>query len=315
VRREAVAVGDVREVPPTVDPDTETPRGSGRRPRPAPSGGRSPMALIADVIEWRELVVNLTLREIRSKYKRTVLGHVWSLLNPLASMLIFTVVFHFIVRVRVGPGEPSGLHTFALWLLCGLLPWNFLNNGLNGGMSSLVGNANLIKKVYFPREVLVIGNVLSWMVSFIIEMGVLTVVVLGFGGMPLPWLPLVVAFILVQTVFVLGVALLFSVANVYFRDTQHFLAIALQMWFYLTPIVYPATLVFEHAAHHPSLHIAFLYGLNPMERFTSVFRALMYDNRWPATGDALWCLGWALGTLLIGTLVFRRHAGRIAEEL
>src|SRR3954451_15687852 len=109
-----------------------------------------------------DLLVNLTQRELRSKYKRSVLGWGWSLLNPLASMVIFTVVFAVLLKQKPDVGNPSGLKLFPLFLLCGLLPWNFLANSMNGGMSTLVGNANLVKKVYFPREVLVAANVASW---------------------------------------------------------------------------------------------------------------------------------------------------------
>ena len=100
----------------------------------------------------RDLFVNLTLRELRGKYKRSVLGWGWSLLNPLATMIIFTAVFAVLLRAEPDPGDPSGLDVFALFLLCGLLPWNYLSNGMNGGMGTLVGNANLIKKVYFARQ-------------------------------------------------------------------------------------------------------------------------------------------------------------------
>jgi len=267
----------------------------------------------------RELLANLTMREVRGKYKRTALGQLWSLINPLAMMLIFTVVFGQLLRIQIPPGHPSGLHVFALWLVCALLPWNFMSNAMTGGMGALVGNANLIKKVYFPREVLVAATVLSWDVTFLTEMGVLTVVLLAFGGMPLPWLPLVVVFMALLTLFALGLGLALSVANVYFRDTQHFVGILMQIWFYATPIVYPISYVQTEAVklHDKGWHVPveFLYRLNPMERFTTVFRNLMYDNRWPALGDALYCVGASLVSVLIGYWLFTRFEGRMAEEL
>jgi ABC-type polysaccharide/polyol phosphate export permease len=109
----------------------------------------------------RELTINLTLRELRGKYKRSVLGWTWSLLNPLATMLIFSVVFGVFLQVSPDIGRPSGLHNFAFFLLCALLPWNLLANGIGGAMGVLIGNSNLIKKTYFPREVLVAANVAS----------------------------------------------------------------------------------------------------------------------------------------------------------
>ena len=136
------------------------------------------MTYLSDVVQSRDLWVNLTLRELRGKYKRSFLGWGWSLINPLATMVIFTVVFSVLLKSNPAPGDPSGLHVFALFLLCGLLPWNYLSNSMTGGMYSLVGNANLVKKVYFPREVLVAANVASWLFSLLIEMCVLWVALL-----------------------------------------------------------------------------------------------------------------------------------------
>src|SRR5205814_7417312 len=137
--------------------------------------GRRIVSSLADLRGSRELLTNLTLRELRSKYKRSVLGWAWSLLNPLATMVIFTLVFSKLIGVRIPPGDPSGLHVFALFLLCGLLPWNYLSNSVNSGASVLVINGNLIKKVYFPRETLVAATTASWLFSLMIELGVLTV--------------------------------------------------------------------------------------------------------------------------------------------
>lgn len=274
------------------------------------------MSTASQLRDSRELLTNLTMREVRGKYKRTALGQLWSLINPLAMMLVYTVVFGQVLRIKVAPGDPSGLKVFALWLLCALLPWNFLNNAVTGGMGALVGNSNLIKKVYFPREILVTAAVFSWDVTFFTEMAVLTVVLLAFGAMPLPWLPLLVVFIALLTLFSLGLGLALSVANVYFRDTQHFVGIFMQLWFYATPIVYPISYVHDKLKNHswgPALE--FMYRLNPMERFTNVFRNLMYDNRWPALGDAMYCLGAAVISVALGYLLFVRFEGRMAEEL
>src|SRR5829696_1667330 len=117
------------------------------------------MSVLSHVRGSRELLVNLTLREVRGKYKRTALGQGWSLLNPLVQMTIFTVVFGVLIKVQPDPGNPSGLNQFALWLVAGLLPWSFLANAVTSGMGSLISNANLINKVYFPRETLVLSSV------------------------------------------------------------------------------------------------------------------------------------------------------------
>ncbi len=281
------------------------------------------MSVLATGTDWRaarELYVNLTLREVRGKYRRTVLGNFWSLLNPLASMVIYTAVFSVLLRIRPDPGDPSGLDVFALWLMVGLLAWNFLSAGLSSGMGVLVGNAGLLTKVYFPRWVLVAATVSAAGVTYAIELAVLSAVLLVFGAFVLPWLPgvLVIAFLLGVMAFGLGLAL--SVLNVYFRDTQHFMAIFLQAWFYLTPIVYPMRLVAEAERtlaeeQGIDLPLTQLYELNPMTHFVSALRALLYDNRVPDSVDLLWCVGSAAVALGVGVLVFRRFSARVVEEL
>jgi len=268
---------------------------------------------VAELAESRELFVNLTLRELRGKYKRSLLGWTWSLLNPLATMVIFTLVFRFFLKVEVPEGNPSGLDVFALFLLCGLLPWNFLSNGMSGSMGALIGNSNLIKKVFFPREILVASNVASWVVSFLLELGVLAVVLLVTGQFVLPWLVPALGLVLIQTMFVLGLGLLLSVLNVYFRDVQHFVGILLQIWFYATPIVYPIKVVGDALADHTALFT--LYKLNPMVRFVEAYRDCLYDLRFPALLDTLYLLGVSGATLALGVAVFTRMEPKLAEEL
>jgi ABC-2 type transport system permease protein len=269
------------------------------------------MSQFSELRGSRDLLVNLTQRELRGKYKRSVLGWGWSLLNPLATMIIFTVVFAVLLKQKPDPGDPSGLDLFPLFLLCGLLPWNFLSNSMSGGMGTLVGNANLVKKVYFPREVLVAANVASWLFSLMIELAVLSIALLIAGNMVLPWLPLVIVIVAIQTVFALGLALVLSVTNVYFRDTQHLLGILLQVWFYSTPIIYPLTLVKQHA-HGPVL---LLFEANPMVEYVKIYRNLMYDLRFPTAGDLAYITVTAILSIAVGVAVFRRYEGRLAEEL
>lgn len=282
------------------------------------------MTVLSDLRGSRELLLNLTLREVKGKYKRTALGQAWSLVNPLATLAIYTAVFSFVFRINSPVGNPSDLDRYALWLVCGLLAYNFFTQALVGGMGALLSNANLVKKVYFPREILVTSVVLSWLVTFATEMGVLVVVLLAFGGMPLPYVPFVVLAAVVLMLFTLGLALALSIANVYFRDTQHFVSIAMQILFYATPVIYPLSYVRDAAArfdagghtvfgHH--VPIVGIYLLNPLEHFVAVFRALLYDNRLPATVDVLACLGSTAVVLLLGQWAFSRYEGRLAEEL
>lgn len=265
----------------------------------------------------RELVINLTRREVTSKYKRTVFGHLWSLVNPLSIMLVYTLVFSVILKTQPDRGQPSGLNVYALYLMCALLPWSFFNQGITTGMAALISNAALVTKVYFRRDVLISSTVLSLLVTFGFEMLVLVVALLAFGGMPLPWLPLVILFMVVLTGFSLGLALLLAVANVYFRDTQHFVSIFFQLWFYVTPVIYPLSRVASRLRGHHVAGVSLytLYELNPMTRFVNVFRNLLYDNRAPALGDVVFCLVATVVALLVGHMVFQRFEGRLAEEL
>ena len=278
------------------------------------------MRYLKEVFAARELLANLTLREIRGKYKRTVFGQLWSLANPLALTLIYTFVFGFIFKVPLEPGDPSGLKYFALWLLCGLLPWTFFANVVNQGLGSLVANANLIQKVYFTRIVLPLSMVGSSAYNWLFEMVVLLIALSVVGAFVLPWIPLLLLIMLLLTMFAAGVALMLAIANVYFRDTQYFLSIALQIWMYLTPIIYPLSLVQAESDKlggllGSSITVADVYGLNPMVHFVNVFRQLLYDNRWPDLNEWLICLAWAVGSLILGMLVFRRNEKRLAEVL
>jgi ABC-type polysaccharide/polyol phosphate export permease len=261
-----------------------------------------------------ELLANLVLREVRGKYRRTFFGQLWSLLNPLASMVVYTIVFSFIIRANPPPGDPSGIDAYPLWLLAGLLPWHFFAHSVTGGISSIISNGSLIKKVYFPRALLPLANTGSNGLTFLIELGVLAVALTLFGGFVLPWLPLAALFVVVLAFFAVGVGMLLAILNVYFRDVQHFTGIVLQLWLYLTPIIYPIRLVEDAAARHGEW-ILTLYRLNPMERFVAVFRATLYDNRLPDVDDMLWCVGWAAVAFGIGFNVFRSREKKLAELL
>src|SRR5437899_10233529 len=144
------------------------------------------MSRLAEYAGARELVVNLTLRELRGRYKRSALGWTWSLLNPLSTVVVYSVVFAFFLQIKPPAGDPSGLHNFAMFLLCGLLPFNYLSNGMNGSLDALLANSNLIRKVYFPREVFVVAAVGSLLVTLLVELAVLCVILLALGNMVLP---------------------------------------------------------------------------------------------------------------------------------
>ena len=277
------------------------------------------MSLSSDLRASKEILSNLTMREVRGKYKRSFLGQTWSLLNPIASLAIYTVVFGVVLKATPPPGEPSGINNFTLWLACAVLPWNFFANTVNGGMQALLGNANLVQKVYFPRYTLVVSNMLASLVSFGFELLVLAAIAVLFGSQIWIWIPLVIVFVVLLALFGLGIGLMLSIANVYFRDTAQFMGIFMQVWFYATPIVYPVTLIVateeEWKAAGNDFPLLWFYQLNPMERFVQIFRDLLYDNRLPPWEDMAYCLGATALSLGLGAWVFQRFQGKIAEEL
>jgi ABC-type polysaccharide/polyol phosphate export permease len=262
---------------------------------------------IREVTSSRELIWNLALRELRGRYKRSALGWFWSMLNPLFTMVIYTIVFSKILRATPPPGYPSGLDVFGLYLLCGLLPWNFFSTSVMTSIATLVSNGALIKKVYFPRETIVLGTILAGLVSLGIELGLLSVVLMLFGNLVIPWLPVLLLLVALLAVFATGVSLLLSSLNVLFRDVSHLWAIFAQAWFFVTPIVYPLDSV-------PSDLRPWIEA-NPMTVFVVQFRDVLYNLRFPAWDQTAFLAIVSIATLAFGWWVFRRLTPRFAEEL
>lgn len=278
------------------------------------------MRYLTEVWGSRELLFNLVSRDVRGKFKRTVFGQLWSLLNPLALMLIYTFVFGLIFRSNPPPGDPSGLDVFPLWLLCGLLPWTFFSSVLSSSAGSLVANSGLIQKVSFSRVVLPLSTVGASAYNWAFEMAVLLVALVIAGSFVLPWLPVLILAMALLALFAAGVGLLFSIFTVYFRDTEYLLGILLQFWLYLTPIIYPISLVAGESAKLGGLlgtpvTLLGIYGLNPMVHFVEIFRNVMYDNRGPDPLEWLICISWAVASMVLGLAIFRRNERNLAEAL
>lgn len=266
------------------------------------------MTLVSSYRSSRELLVNLTLRELRSKYKRSFLGWAWSMLNPLATMAVYTIVFRLFFRASPDPGV-NGLDVYSLFLMCALLPWTFFSTTVMGSIGSLVGNASLIQKSYFPRKLLPASNLGANLVTHLIEMSLLMVVLLGFGDwQALAFLPVTLVLIAVLAIFSLGLGLLVSALNVYFRDVEHFMNIILLVWIYLTPVIYPLTI--------PGVQrYVTILKINPMTEMTECFRSTLYYGRFPTATQFGYFLAAALVVLAAGWAVFTRLEARMAEEL
>ena len=278
------------------------------------------MQFVRELWSARELLGNLVLRETRGQYKRTVLGRLWSLMNPLASMIIYTFIFSVVFRVQPERGDPSGLDIFPLWLMCGLLPWAFFQGSVTAAANSLMANTGLIQKVYFPRSVLPLAAVGTLGMNWIIEMLVLLVALVIVGAQVFWWIPGVVLLMIMLAAFASGLGAALSIMMIHFRDTQYLLSIVMQLWMYLTPIIYPVTLIRDLSEKmggllQTNVTILDIYSVNPMFHFVEAFRQLMYDNRWPDTIHLVTCGAWTIAALLLGIFVFSRNEKRIAEML
>jgi ABC-type polysaccharide/polyol phosphate export permease len=271
------------------------------------------MSSASELFARRELLWNLTLRELRGRYKRSILGWGWSLLNPIAFMLIYSFAFSLVLRATPDAGDPSGLTSYALFLMCGLLPWTFFSVAVSASLTSIVDNAALVGKVAFPREHLVVSAVVAGLFTLGVELLVLSVALLIVGNMVLPWIPLVVVTSLLVGVFASGFGLALAAANVYFRDISYLWTIALQGWFFSTPIVYPPGLAKEQLADYPVL--LRVYNDLPMAVVVRIYRNLMYDLRMPRLVDYGLLGVYAVAALLLGWWIFDRLEDRFAEEL
>jgi len=269
------------------------------------------MQQLKDIVASRGLLWNLTLRELRAKYRRSIVGWGWSMLNPLSQMLIYTVVFGAIFGVQAPPGDPSGITIYSLYLLSGILPWGFINLICGLGLQSLLNNAHLIRKVNFARETLVFSEVLFCLVQFSIEMSLLCIVLLIFGSPLLPWLPMLVFLMLLLAAFSAGVALILSIGSVFFRDLRYLWTIVSQVWFFSTPVIYDPARVEERIS-------GFWYSVyhwNPSTAFVRSFRHVTFDGRAPELSDLVVLVVVSAVSLTLGLAVFNRFSRRIAEEL
>ena len=264
---------------------------------------------LRDLFRYRDLILNLVIRELKARYKSSVLGFLWTLLNPLGMMIVLTIVFTVLM--------PNRMDNYPLFLLCGLLPWNFFSGGVMASIHSVVGNANLVRKVYFPREVLPIATVLANLVNFLLSLLVLFAALIVFERRLSAWLWLLPVVILVQTCFILGVAFILSALNVFYRDIVMIMDVVMLAWFFLTPVVYPIeTLPRSYHVLGMDLNIhRLMYILNPMASITAAYRDLLYWGYRTNLDFFLRTVVTALAILAIGYWFFARSSARFGESV
>ena len=231
-------------------------------------------------------------------------------------MAIYTFVFSVVFKLRDNRpiGHPSGISSYPVYLLAGLLAWNFFNITIGTSMSLMIGNGSLVKKAAFPRSAIVLATVAAQLMTFLIELGLLSVVVLALRHMVLPFLPIALLLVVLLAMFTSGLALVLAGLNVYLRDLQHLWTLFAQMLFYATPIVYPVNLVHE-ALSGRRAWIRRVYDANPVGVFVRAFRNVFFDLRVPAARTFGALLVMAVASMVIGFAVFSKLERRLAEEL
>jgi ABC-2 type transport system permease protein len=278
---------------------------------------------------YRELLVGMTRKELRVQYKDSVLGFLWSLLNPATTMLVYFFVFQIILKNRVP--------RFAIWLMAGVLVWNFFSTALSSACGSVVGNSGIIKKVAFPREIPALATMGSALVQMGLQSIVLVIFLLAFRrGPAIEYLPLIVPALLAIVLLAAAFGILLAAINVKMRDMQHLLGVALTVWMWSTPIIYQYRLVRDRVAssHSGLTHALFvLYRLNPVTPIVLTFQRAIYSVTSPKSGGTpvnllpdhagpwwyLWqdlaVMGFAILLLGVAMKVFGRLEGNFAEEL
>lgn len=257
------------------------------------------MQIFSELYRYREFLKTSIKKEFRGKYKKSFLGVFWSFLNPLFQLLIYALVFPFILK--------NNVDNYVIFLIVALMPWNFFNMTILQSAASIVTNGGIIKKVYFPREILPISTTTSNLLNFLIT-GIIVFVALlisGIGiGISIFVLPII---IIIQYVLQLGLAFIFSAITVYVRDVEYLLNVFMMLMFYLCPIVYSADMI-------PANFLP-LFKLNPMFHIINYYRVILYDKQIPNMGNVFILFMICLLILILGYLIFQKCKKRFAEEL
>jgi lipopolysaccharide transport system permease protein len=255
---------------------------------------------LGELWEYRELLYFFIWRDVKVRYKQTALGVAWAVLQPFFTMVVFSLFFGGLAKV------PSDGVPYPIFAYTGLLPWTFFAHGVTQSANSLVTNANLVNKVYFPRMAIPIAAVLSGLADLLPAFVVLIGMMFYYGIVPstqIIWLP---AFVLLATIAALGVGIGLAAINVHFRDVRHTVPFLVQSWLFLTPIAYPSSLVPEPWKA--------LYALNPMVGVVEGFRWALLATE-PAPGPILWISAAAAIVVLVATALYFRRLERTFADV
>ncbi len=260
------------------------------------------------------LIVNFAQREMRARYKRSLLGWLWSLLNPLSTVLIYSLVFGVFLRTTPPVTSNGKAELFAIYLFTGLVVWNFFAAIVNGSMDWLVGVMDLRKKVFFPTETAILGGALSAAVQSAFEIFVLFLLMMGLGN--LSWTFLLLPVVLLATgSFALGIGMFVAGMNARYRDIRYLVGIALSLQFFLVPIVYPIGLLDQPDLETYGLPAKQLVEWNPVSEFVQAAHDVVYFLEVPSPQRVLTMLAYAIISPTLGIMFFRRRSMAISEEL
>jgi lipopolysaccharide transport system permease protein len=256
--------------------------------------------MVAEQLEYRELLYQLTLRDLRLRYKQTVMGFAWAVFMPLLNTALFSVIFTRVAHLDTAVPYP-------VWAYCGLAVWNFFASGVKFATNSLAGNMQLVTKVYFPREVLPVSAVLVSAVDFVVSCSVLAALMIWFGVKPGWALLFVPPLLLVQVIFTIAVSLVLSMANVFYRDVKYLVEALVTVWMFATSVVYPIERV--------GGRLGTVLALNPLTPLVDAYRSAILYNRPPAISGFWYVTTVSIALLGVAWLVFHRAEFKFAESV
>ena len=257
------------------------------------------MNFFKELYHYRELLKTNVKKDIRGKYKGSFLGILWSFINPLLQVLVYALVFPYIMKVET--------ENYLIFLICGIIPWTWFVTSISQGTTSITNNANLIKKVYFPREILPISVVTSGLINFLISCLIILIFVI-FGGLGITWHLIFLPFIIIiQYLFTLALIFVLSAINVYVKDVEYIVSFIINMLFYATPILYTTEMF--------SGPILWIFRLNPLAHLINAYRDVFYVHHIPNLVNLGILLGVSILLVVICYIIFKKLEKRFAEEV
>ncbi|PIV07827.1 hypothetical protein COS53_00355 [Candidatus Shapirobacteria bacterium CG03_land_8_20_14_0_80_35_14] len=259
---------------------------------------------IKNIIKWHELLWQMVGREVKSRYKQSILGYFWVILNPLAQMLVMSFAFSIILRI---PTNAASNIPYSIFLFVALLPWNLFANSLSSSAASLVGSASIITKVYFPRTILVLSTIIAKIIDFLFALIILIIYMIIYQipiNLNILW---VIPIFFIQQIFTLGLSLFFAASNLLYRDIQYLLTLIITLWLYLTPVIYPADIVPDK--------FKIFFQLNPMAVIINAYRQTVLGGGSPNLLSLFIALTVSILTLYAGFSYFKSREKIFADNI